>query len=327
MRRKIVSCILLIVFISLIQSGCFEKTNNQGEPSITSYQIYIENKGSYKTIQEAIDAAENDDTIHVLNGVYYEMLIINKSISLIGESKDTTFIVYQEPAIVSGDIIFINADNCTIEGLTIIGNSPSEVIGISVNSSNNIITNIVVSNTAKGINLKRRGEPKNNNITQNTIFNNKNGIYSMFGSENNISANNIFSNSEYGMYLQSNSNNNIISRNKIYDNDVGIRLKGSKFNNVFKNEFNNNSNKGLYICCGAKDNIIYNNSLINNLKHVDYTVSYENYFYKDGFGNYWDDYLERYPNATQLNGVWDIPYKIPGSRFEDKYPLVKPVDI
>ena len=64
MRRKTVSCILLIVFIIFIQSGCFEKTNNQEKPS-----VYIENKGSYKTIQEAIDAAENDDTIHVLNNV------------------------------------------------------------------------------------------------------------------------------------------------------------------------------------------------------------------------------------------------------------------
>ena len=83
----------------------------------------------------------------------------------------------------------------------------------------------------------------------------------------------------------------------------------------------------FYICCGAENNIIYNNSFINNLKHVDYTVSYENYFYKDGFGNYWDDYPARYPNATHLNGVWDIPYEILGSSFEDKYPLVKPVDI
>lgn len=319
MRRKIVSCILLIVFIISINSGCFEKTNNPGKPS-----VYIENKGSYNTIQEAINAAENDDTIHVLNGSYNELLIIDKSISLIGESKDTTFIVYQEPAIVSGDIIFINADNCTIEGLTIIGNSSSEVIGISVNSSNNIITNIMVSNTAKGINL--RGKTKNNNITQNTIFNNKYGIYSSFVSENNISANDI-SNSEYGIYISLDSNNNLISGNNIYDNDVGFRLKGSKFNNVFNNEFNNNSNRGLYICCGAKDNIIYYNSFIKNLEHVDYAVSYENYFYKDGFGNYWDDYLERYPNATQLNGVWDTSYQIPDSSFEDKYPLIEPVDI
>lgn len=327
MRRKILTFILIIVFTISILSGCYEKTNKEEEPTTPTYQIYIENKGSYETIQKAIDAAENDDTIHVLNGIYSEMLKINKSIKLIGENKNTTFIIYQEPVIESSDIIFINADNCIIEGFTIIGNSYFELTGISINSSNNIITHVVVSKMSKGINLNMRGEPENNSIIRNTIFNNKDGIYSVFGRENNISENNIFSNSEYGMYIQSNSNNNIISRNKIYDNDVGIRIKGSEFNNVFNNEFNDNSKKGLYICCGAEDNIIYNNSFINNLKNIDYTITNVNLFHKDGVGNYWDDYLERYPNAIQLNGVWDTPYKIPGRSFEDKYPLVEPVDI
>ena len=326
MKKEMLTISICLVISLVSICGCVEEETPSVEKPKT---VYVDDDGgaNFTKIQDAIDYVVDGYTIFVRNGSYYETLIIDKSINLIGESKDTTFIVYQEPAIVSSDIIFIDADNCTIEGLTIIGNSSPEVIGISVNSSNNIITNIVVSNTTKGINLNKRGKTKNNNITQNTIFNNKNGIYSMYGSENNISANNIFSNSEYGMYIQLNSNNNIISRNKIYDNDVGIRLKGSKFNNVFKNEFNNNSNKGLYICCGAKDNIIYSNSFIKNLKHVDYTISYENYFYKDGFGNYWDDYLERYPSATQLNGVWDTSYQIPGSSFEDKYPLVEPVDI
>ena len=128
------------------------------------------------------------------------------------------------------------------------------------------------------------------------------------------------------MYLQSNSNNNEISKNKIYSNDIGFRLN-AKNNNIFKNEFKNNSNKGLYICCTSKDNKIYKNSFINNKKHIDYTISNINDLYKDGFGNYWDDYLERYPNATQLNGVWDTSYQIPDSSFEDEYPLVEPVDI
>jgi len=144
---------------------------------------------------------------------------------------------------------------------------------------------------------------------------------------NNISENNIFSNREYGLYIQSNSNNNIISRNKIFNNYIGFRLKGSKFNDVYKNEFNNNSYIGLYICCGAQDNTIYENSFIKNLKHVDYTIFNVNYFYKDDLGNYWDDYLERYPNASQLNGVWDTSYLIPSSTSQDKYPLVEPVDI
>jgi len=326
MHRKIAICILIIVFITLILSGCFENEDNQEQLPPSAYQIYIENKGGYETIQEAIIAADNDDTINILQGIYSEMLIINKSINLIGESKDTTFIVIQESSIESGNIISINADNCTITELSIIGNSSSGITGIAISSSNNTITNVAISNTSRGIYLKGYANSKNNNIYQNTISNNKEGIYSTPRSgKNNISANNIFSNSKYGMFIQ--SDNSLISKNKIYNNDIGIRLKSSKSNNVFKNEFNNNSNKGLYICCGTEKNFIYNNSFINNLIHVDYTVTNVNYFYKKGYGNYWDDYLEQYTNATQLNGIWDVPYKIQDTEFEDKYPLVKPIEI
>ena len=213
------------------------------------------------------------------------------------------------------------SSNVRIESNTFQSNNQS-AIKLYSSDNNTIISNTI--NGGDGIDLSKSDD---NIIWQNTIGNTTFSIRMSRSNYNDISSNNLFSSSDYGIYFQFTSNNNVISRNKIYDNDVGIRLKGSKFNNVFKNEFNNNSNKGLYICCGAEDNIIYSNSFIKNKEHVDYTISNVNYFYKDGFGNYWDDYLERYPNATQLNGVWDTSYEIPGRSFEDKYPLVKPVDI
>ena len=208
---------------------------------------------------------------------------------------------------------------------TIINNNINNSNGIDlIDSDNNNIWQNTIENTDTAINLDTSD---NNNISSNSIFNNKNGIYSKNGNKNHIYTNDIFSNTEYGLYIQTNSNNNIISGNKIYNNKIGIRLKGSKFNNIITNEINDNSDNGIYICCGAKDNNIYKNSFIKNVRHVDYTISYVNYFYKDGFGNYWDDYLDRYPSAKQLNGVWDTPYKILGSNFEDIYPLVEPVEI
>ncbi|MCD6240404.1 hypothetical protein J7K27_02620 [Candidatus Bathyarchaeota archaeon] len=46
----------------------------------------------YPTIQEAINAANMGDTIYVRSGVYYEKLILNKTVNLIGENKETTVI-------------------------------------------------------------------------------------------------------------------------------------------------------------------------------------------------------------------------------------------
>ena len=40
-------------------------------------------------------------------------------------------------------------------------------------------------------------------------------------------------------------------------------------------------------------------------------------------GNYWSDYLDRYPNATEVDslGIWDTPYGI-SPEGDDRYPLV-----
>ncbi len=208
---------------------------------------------------------------------------------------------------------------------TIINNNIKNGKGINLlNSENNIIRQNTIENTETGIDLDNSD---NNNISVNSIFNNENGIYSSYGHKNNIYENDIFSNTEYGIYLLSNSNNNLITKNRLYENEIAIRIKGSRYNNFITNEINDNSDIGLYICCGASENVIYKNSFINNDRHVDYTIFNINHFYENGFGNYWDDYFDRYPNATQTNGIWDTPYQILGSNAEDIYPLVNPINI
>jgi len=45
-------------------------------------------------------------------------------------------------------------------------------------------------------------------------------------------------------------------------------------------------------------------------------------------GNYWSDYLMKYPNATQVesSGVWNTPYVIDANNT-DYYPLTVPIAI
>ena len=69
----------------------------------------------FQYIQDGINAANNGDTVFVYNGTYYDNLeIINKSISVIGENKETTII----DANWSSYGLIICADSCTIEGFT-----------------------------------------------------------------------------------------------------------------------------------------------------------------------------------------------------------------
>jgi pectin methylesterase-like acyl-CoA thioesterase len=46
----------------------------------------------YASIQEALDNAEEGATVFVKKGVYVENPVVNKSISLVGEDRDSTVI-------------------------------------------------------------------------------------------------------------------------------------------------------------------------------------------------------------------------------------------
>jgi len=51
--------------------------------------IYVDDDGGadYTRIQDAIDNATEGDTVYVFNGTYYENIVVNKTINLIGEDR------------------------------------------------------------------------------------------------------------------------------------------------------------------------------------------------------------------------------------------------
>ena len=78
-----------------VEMSIDENTTHNFVLNYTGKTLYVGGTGSgnYSRIQDAINVAENGDTVYVYNGVYYENLfIVNKSIKLIGESKSKTII-------------------------------------------------------------------------------------------------------------------------------------------------------------------------------------------------------------------------------------------
>ena len=99
-KNKSLLSIAMVVMLLVINCGCIED-GTTGDNSIT-----IKGKdGFYSTIMDAINESSEGDTILVDNGIYNETLIINKSIKLIGNNKDTTIISGNK----TGDVIYVTA--------------------------------------------------------------------------------------------------------------------------------------------------------------------------------------------------------------------------
>ena len=146
----------------------------------------------YQHIQDAIDNASIDDTIFVFNGIYYEHIVINISINLVGESRDNTIINGGH----EGDICVINADEVTIRDFQL---RNSEEAAIRVLSSNNILSNFYLHGNRVGMVIEQPS--KNNIITDSYFYNNDGGMILEDTTGNNIYNNKIKKIGWDGIYL------------------------------------------------------------------------------------------------------------------------------
>jgi len=123
--------------------------------------------GNYSSIQAAINAANNGDTVFVYDdsSPYFENVIIDESINLIGENKETTVINGGG----SGDFVYISANGVSISGFTVQNcGSTSNAVGIELNNvqSCNIENNKINSNNGDGIEVFH----SNSNTISNNII-------------------------------------------------------------------------------------------------------------------------------------------------------------
>jgi len=102
-------------------------------------------EGNYTKIQDAINDANDGDTIFVYSNSspYYEHITINKSIDLIGEDKNTTII----DAGGGGIVIKIIKDQVRVTKFTITNGA----YGFWISSSNNVIMENNIQDNTDGI--------------------------------------------------------------------------------------------------------------------------------------------------------------------------------
>ncbi|MCK5260724.1 MAG: right-handed parallel beta-helix repeat-containing protein [Thermoplasmatales archaeon] len=267
--KKILTIGIMLLFIGMTISSStglnLEKQLIQ--PMSFDNTLYVggNGTGNYSKIQDAINDSSNGDTVYVYDdsSPYYENLNVDKSITLIGEDKDTTVI---DGTSVENIVVNISADNVILSGFTIqkfgIYNYSYDHYLINILSDYNIISdNIFTSNRTVGVHILYS---EYNNISDNIFtFDISWGIEISVSNHTTIS-NNIISVRGSGIFLEVANNNNIIG-NLVTDGNYGIELSFSQNNYVFGNTALNNSYGGISSMFSDNNTIILNN-LSNNEK-------------------------------------------------------------
>jgi len=130
-------------------------------------------------------------------------------------------------------------------------------------------------------------------------------------------------NFQKGIYLRSSSNSTIAGNTASLNYDEGIFLMESSNNTIIGNNASSNNHHGIYIHTSS-NNVLFNNIFSNNTLLQANITSGDTNTWDNGYeGNYWGDYSERYPNATESDGsgIWDTPYIIDENN-QDNYPLI-----
>jgi len=212
----------------------------------------------YKTIQAAIDAASYGDTVFVLAGIYEERIVVNKSIALVGENRNTTIIDGKEQW--EGTVVRVTAPDVMIRGFTIRKNGPIPDTSILIDSVKNvtILDNDILTLNQGGDGVKIRNSNASA-IVNNNITNHDYGIV-LGGSHATVIFNNTITDNEwFGIDFVGGVSSTLILNNNITDNQItGISIDYSNKTTIINNNLLNNYH-GIFQASANTTSIINNN--------------------------------------------------------------------
>jgi parallel beta-helix repeat protein len=256
------------------------------------------------------------------------------------------------------------SSNNTISGNRVANNVDG--IRLDQTSKNNVVSeNVMGSNERDGVCI---GGSSGILVSHNQIVNNgENGISTAGLKDSSFVGNNITLNKGYGLTFTYEADGNKVSGNLFEKNGLGILIEHSIENTVTENTMTGNTGFAMRLNGSQANNVIHHNNFIDNnvgqglqvsmpaiwsFYTTNYSVNLRDLAnrsttkkdfpppdptlnpanpdsWDDGrAGNYWSDYLSRYPNASEVGdtGVGNTPFFINENNI-DHYPLMSPVGI
>ncbi|TQD26130.1 S-layer protein domain-containing protein [Methanolobus vulcani] len=263
----------------------------------------------YSSIQDAINDANNGDTILVYPGTYHENVDVGKQLNIISTGGAELTHVIATSA--DNHVFNVTADGVMIDGFYVSGFTGYSKAGIYLDSSNSTLTNINAVNNTWGIYLD---SCRNNTLAYNNVANNSYDGIILYYSSNNTLTNNIATSNKLGMrlYYSTNnaltdntatnsssggiilfySNNNILVKNTVKDNSDGIALTCSSDNSLVNNTAVDSSNDGIRLVSTCNNNILKENIISSNANR--------------GIWVYYSFYNELVSNLVSNNGEYGI---------------------
>ncbi|HET9057740.1 MAG TPA: nitrous oxide reductase family maturation protein NosD [Chitinophagaceae bacterium] len=270
--------IKLIVLITLITA------------TSSARKIVVSPQSFFTTIKQALNAANNGDTIEVLKGIYKEKnLLIDKSIYLLGVNGP----------IIDGEkkyeVCSVKANSVVIDGFIIQNSGYSginDIAGIKLyNVSHVVIKNnkiedtyfaiycqgssgcVIENNTIKSYavhelqsgNAIHCWKSDNMKIVNNNLQGHRDGIYFEFVTNSTIKNNNSHHNLRYGLHFMF-SNNDSYLNNIFEKNGAGVAVMYTKGVKMIGNVFKNNWGDATYglLLKDISDSYIEQNKFIKN---------------------------------------------------------------
>lgn len=285
------------VTIAASYSGDSNNTPSTGTFTLTvtsSGPVYY--SSNYTTVQATIDAAPTGATVIVTAGSYNESLIVNKTLTIVGE---------RDPPVFSG------------------GGS-GIALTLLAGASGSIVTGIMMTSWDVGILVNNASGCK---IYDNmmSLMNNNGIVLQGTNAVNNQVYSNIFQQDAVAIDLTSAASNSTVSQNIISFSTTGLRIESSG-NTICANMISENQ-LGINIT-NSDNNSVFHNTFTNNTVQVSISDSSGN-VWDDGYpsgGNYWSNHtspdLYSGPNQDQLgsDGIVDTPYTVATGSI-DTYPL------